>query len=84
MSQSVRERVSDKGKQGSDSGPIKKKKTKTKFNMNTIVMYMKTMTMTLPHLVRQAVRQQQDLCVQRSPGQGKDTFIYAYWLPLTL
>ena len=33
------------------------------------------MKTTLPHLVRQAVRQQQDLCLQRSPGQGKDTFM---------
>ena len=33
------------------------------------------MTMTLPHLVRQAIRQQQDLCVQRSPGQGKEIFM---------
>ena len=56
-----------------------------KLNMNTIIMYMKamTLTMTLPHLVRQAVREQQDLCVQRSPGQGKDT-LYAYWLPMKL
>ena len=47
------------------------------------------MKTTLPHLVRQAVRQQQDLCLQRSPGQGKDTFMHCqwqsiYWLPLTL
>ena len=40
-----------------------------------------TMTMTLLHLVRQAVRQQQDLCLQRSPGQGKDTFMHisSHW-----
>ena len=40
-----------------------------------------TMTMTFPHLVRQAVRQQQDLCLQRSPGQGKDTFMHisSHW-----
>ena len=58
--------------------------TRTKATMKTIMMYMKTIIMTttltmamiMLHLVRQAVRQQQDLCIQRSPGQGKDTFIY--------
>ena len=57
--------------------------TRTKATMKTIMMYMKTIIMTttltmamiMLHLVRQAVRQQQDLCIQRSPGQGKDTFM---------
>ena len=33
------------------------------------------MALIMLHLVRQAVRQQQDLCLQWSPGQGKDTYM---------